>query len=132
MQVELKVENVLPLAAEWTGVAARPADEENGSRGWKMADGGRRDGFQTSCCMHLRWNLEANQSQQPSVGRLQKPPVLYYRTWFAKKATCCFCSILHFKRVNSVTSQLKVLLKTSNFLFLSPKNIYSNHHSHNC
>lgn len=69
MDIELKVENVLPLAA------ARPADEENRSRGWKMADAGRRVGFQTSCCMHLHWNLEANQSQQPSIGCLQKPPV---------------------------------------------------------
>lgn len=33
--------NVLPLAAEWTGVAARPADEENRSCGSKMADAGR-------------------------------------------------------------------------------------------
>lgn len=86
MDVELKVENVLPLAAEWTGVAARAADEENGSRGWRMADAGRRGGSQTSCCVHLRWNLEAYQSQQPPIGCLQKPQCR--RTLFAKKAIC--------------------------------------------
>lgn len=59
MNIELKVENMLPLTAEWTGVAARPADEETRSRGWKMAD----VGFQTSCCMHLHWNLKANLGQ---------------------------------------------------------------------
>lgn len=39
--MELKVENVLPLAADGTGVAARPADEENRSRSWTMADARR-------------------------------------------------------------------------------------------
>lgn len=51
------------LAAEWTGVSARVADGESRSCGRKLADPGRRGGFQTSCCMHLHWNLEDNQSE---------------------------------------------------------------------
>lgn len=39
--MEPKVENALPLAADWTGVAARPADEENRSRSWTMAEARR-------------------------------------------------------------------------------------------